>query len=173
MQYRRELDGLRAVAVIPVVFLHAGFKQFSGGFVGVDVFFVISGFLITSIIEEETQNGSFSLARFYERRARRILPALFVMLVLCVPLAWVCSLPKDASFFAQSVLATLGFFSNIFFSYTTGYFGVGSALNPLIHTWSLAVEEQYYILFPALILLLRRLNPRTIGITLGGIASCS
>jgi peptidoglycan/LPS O-acetylase OafA/YrhL len=173
VRYRRELDGLRAIAVIPVVLLHAGFKLFSGGFVGVDVFFVISGYLITSIISEETQNGSFTLAGFYERRARRILPALLAMLLVCVPLAWLCSLPQDTSFFSQSVLAVLGFVSNVFFSHTTGYFGVGSTLNPLIHTWSLAVEEQYYILFPALLLLLRRLNPRTTGATLGVIAACS
>ena len=93
MKYRPEIDGLRAVAVAPVILFHAGVQQISGGFLGVDLFFVISGFLITSIIEAETQNGSFSLARFYERRARRILPALFVMLVLCVPLAWACSSP--------------------------------------------------------------------------------
>ncbi|MEA3179794.1 MAG: hypothetical protein QOI59_3317 [Gammaproteobacteria bacterium] len=173
MQYRRELDGLRAIAVIPVVLLHAGFKLFSGGFVGVDVFFVISGYLITSIISEETRNGSFTLAGFYERRARRILPALLAMLLVCVPLAWLCSLPQDTSFFSQSVLAVLGFVSNVFFSHTTGYFGVGSTLDPLIHTWSLAVEEQYYILFPALLLLLRRLNPRTTGAALGVIAACS
>ena len=173
MQYRRELDGLRAIAVIPVVLLHAGFKLFSGGFVGVDVFFVISGYLITSIISAEKQNNSFTLARFYERRARRILPALFAMLLVCLPLAWLCSLPQDMNFFSQSVLAVLGFVSNVFFSHTTGYFGVGSALNPLIHTWSLAVEEQYYILFPALLMLLWRLGRRTICTTLGVIAACS
>jgi peptidoglycan/LPS O-acetylase OafA/YrhL len=173
VQYRGELDGLRAIAVIPVVLLHAGFKLFSGGFVGVDVFFVISGYLITSIISEEKQNNTFTLARFYERRARRILPALLAMLLICVPLAWLCSLPRDMDFFSQSVLAVLGFVSNVFFSHTTGYFGVGSTLNPLIHTWSLAVEEQYYILFPALLMLLWRLGPRTACATLGVIAACS
>ena len=173
VQYRRELDGLRAIAVVPVVLLHAGFKLFSGGFVGVDVFFVISGYLITSIISAEKQNNTFTLASFYERRARRILPALLAVLLICVPLAWLCSLPQDLTFFSQSVLAVLCFFSNVFFSHTTGYFGVGSALNPLIHTWSLAVEEQYYILFPALLLLLWRLGPRTARVTLGVIATCS
>lgn len=173
MQYRRELDGLRAIAVIPVVLLHAGFKLFGGGFVGVDVFFVISGYLITSIIIEEKQNDTFTLSGFYERRARRILPALLAMLVVSVPLAWLCSLPQDMNYFSQSVLAVLGFVSNVFFSHTTGYFGVGSTLNPLIHTWSLAVEEQYYILFPALLMLLWRLGPRTARATLGVIAACS
>jgi peptidoglycan/LPS O-acetylase OafA/YrhL len=173
VRYRRELDGLRAIAVIPVVLLHAGFKLFSGGFVGVDVFFVISGYLITSIIIAEKQSNSFTLARFYERRARRILPALLAMLLVCVPLGWLCSLPSDMNFFSQSVLAVLGFVSNVFFSYTTGYFGVGSTLNPLIHTWSLAVEEQYYILFPALLMVLWRLGPRIACATLGIIAACS
>ena len=173
MRYRRELDGLRAVAVVPVVLLHAGFRLFSGGYVGVDVFFVISGYLITSIIIEEQQSQRFSLAGFYERRARRILPALLALLLLCVPLAWGCSLPPDMDFFSQSVLAVLGFVSNVFFSHTTGYFGVGATLNPLIHTWSLAVEEQYYILFPVLLLLLWRLGPRTAGATLGIVAACS
>ena len=173
MRYRRELDGLRAIAVIPVVLLHAGSKLFSGGFVGVDVFFVISGYLITSIIIEERHNNSFTFARFYERRARRILPALLAMLLVCVPLAWTCSLPQDMDFFSQSVLAVLGFVSNVFFSQTTGYFGVGASLNPLIHTWSLAVEEQYYILFPVLLLWLWRLGPRTAGATLCVIAACS
>jgi len=173
MQYRGELDGLRAIAVIPVVLLHAGFKLFGGGFVGVDVFFVISGYLITSIIIEEKQNDTFSFSRFYERRARRILPALFGMLLVCVPLALQCSLPQEMNYFSQGVLAVLGFVSNVFFSHTTGYFGVGSTLNPLIHTWSLAVEEQYYILFPALLLLLWRLGVRTAFATLGVIAACS
>jgi peptidoglycan/LPS O-acetylase OafA/YrhL len=173
VQYRRELDGLRAVAVIPVVLLHAQFKLFSGGFIGVDVFFVISGYLITSIISAEKQNNTFTLAGFYERRARRIVPALLAMLLVSVPLAWLCSLPRDMNFFSQSVLAVLGFVSNVYFSHTAGYFGVGSTLNPLIHTWSLAVEEQYYILFPALLMLLWRLGPRTAYATLGAMAACS
>jgi len=173
VRYRRELDGLRAVAVVPVVLLHAGFKLFSGGFVGVDVFFVISGYLITSIIIKEQQNNSFTLASFYERRARRILPALLAMLLVCVPLAWACSLPRDMELFSQSVLAALGFVANIFFSHTTGYFGVAATLTPLIHTWSLAVEEQYYLLFPVLLLWLWRLGPRTASAILGVIAACS
>lgn len=167
MRYRREVDGLRALAVLPVVLWHAGFKPFSGGFIGVDVFFVISGYLITSIIIEKKGIGSFTFADFYERRARRILPALLAMILVSAALAWVCLLPQDMVFFTHSALTVLGFFSNVFFSHTTGYFGVSSTLNPLIHTWSLAVEEQYYILFPILITPVWRLGPRAIRPLLG------
>ena len=170
MQYRRELDGLRAIAVIPIVLLHAGFRLFGGGFVGVDVFFVISGYLITSIILAEKQNNTFSLLRFYERRARRILPALLATLLVCLPLAWACLLPPDMSLFCQSILAVLGFVSNVFFSHTTNYFGVASPLTPLVHTWSLAVEEQFYIVFPAVLLLLWRFGRRPAGAIFAAIA---
>ena len=154
MNYRAEIDGLRAVAVIPVVFFHAGFESFGGGFVGVDVFFVISGYLITTIILREMETGTFSIVRFYERRARRILPALFFVILLSLPFAWLWLLPEDLRDFSQSLIAVSTFSSNILFWHETGYWGPANELKPLLHTWSLAVEEQYYVLFPIFLLLL-------------------
>lgn len=148
MQYRREIDGLRAVAVIPVVLFHAGFGAVSGGFVGVDIFFVISGFLITGILISEMESGDFSLSRFYERRARRILPALFFVMLCCIPFAWAWMHVTQLNEFFQSLMAVTLFGSNILFWYQEGYFEAASELKPLLHTWSLAVEEQYYLLFP-------------------------
>ena len=157
--YRREIDGLRALAVLPVIFFHAGFDWFRGGFVGVDVFFVISGYLITTVILAEQAAGTFSLVRFYERRARRILPALFFMLALTTAGAWVFLLPADLKAFAQSLTAVVAFYSNVLFAGQSGYFDTAAELKPLLHTWSLAVEEQFYLLFPVLLLLTRRLRP--------------
>jgi peptidoglycan/LPS O-acetylase OafA/YrhL len=154
--YRREIDGLRALAVLPVILFHAGFDTFSGGFVGVDIFFVISGYLITSIILLEKSAGTFSLLRFYERRARRILPALFLVMAVCVPLAWVWLLPSDLKDFSQSLIAVSAFASNILFWRESGYFDTAAELKPLLHTWSLAVEEQYYVLFPLFLLFMWR-----------------
>jgi peptidoglycan/LPS O-acetylase OafA/YrhL len=105
MQYRREIDGLRALAVLPVMSFHAGFEYFSGGFVGVDVFFVISGYMITTILLSELANGEFSIVRFYERRARRIMPALFLVMAACLPFAWLWLLPSDMKEFANSLQA--------------------------------------------------------------------
>lgn len=158
MNYRSEIDGLRTVAVLPVILFHAGFKVFSGGFVGVDIFFVISGFLITSILISEMENGDFSLLRFYERRARRILPALFFVMAVCAPIAWAWMLPKELADFARSQVMTVFFVSNVFFFKEVDYFGIAAELRPLLHTWSLAVEEQYYLLFPVFLLLLWRLG---------------
>ncbi len=154
--YRREIDGLRALAVLSVIVFHAGFAPASGGFAGVDVFFVISGYLITSIIVAETASGSFTLSGFYERRARRILPALFVMLVVCLPMAWVWLLPQDMNAFAEALIWVSLFASNIFFWRTDSYFGPDAELNPLLHTWSLAVEEQYYLIYPVVLAVVLR-----------------
>jgi len=156
MQYRREIDGLRAVAVLPVILFHAGFGLFKGGFVGVDVFFVISGYLITGLLIEELERGDFSIVRFYERRARRILPALFVVMLACIPFAWMWMLPSEFKDFSQSLVAVVFFVSNILFWRESGYFAPDAELKPLLHTWSLAVEEQYYLLFPLFLLLLWR-----------------
>lgn len=156
MKYRAEIDGLRAVAVIPVILFHAGLALFSGGYVGVDVFFVISGYLITTIIVDEQHAGRFSLAAFYERRARRILPALFLVVLACVPFAWVLLTPDELRSFAKSVISVSTFTSNFHFYGESGYFDTDAELKPLLHTWSLAVEEQYYILFPPLLMLLFR-----------------
>ena len=160
MKYRPEVDGLRAVAVLPVMFFHAGFEAFGGGFVGVDVFFVISGFLITRILVDELESGRFSMAAFYERRARRIMPALFVMLVLCLPVAWALLPPSAMAAFSDSLAAVALFSSNILFWRQSGYFDTAAELKPLLHTWSLAVEEQYYILFPIVLAAVYRFNRR-------------
>ena len=153
MKYRSEIDGLRALAVVPVILFHAGFELFSGGFVGVDVFFVISGYLITTILIEDIENNRFSLVNFYERRARRILPALFLVMLVCIPFAWMWMLPYQMIDFSHSLAAVSLFASNILFWYEDGYFAAASEEKPLLHTWSLAVEEQYYVLFPIFLLL--------------------
>ncbi|MEQ6916868.1 acyltransferase family protein [Halomonas aquatica] len=159
MQYRPEVDGLRAVAVLPVILFHAGFSTFSGGFVGVDVFFVISGYLITTIVYQEMAQGRFSMWRFYERRALRILPALFVVCLACIPFAWLWMMPTEFKDFSQSLVGVATFTSNILFSSDSGYFAEPAELKPLLHTWSLAVEEQFYILYPPLLLVLCRFVP--------------
>jgi len=158
MKYRAEIDGLRALAVLPVILFHAGFEWFSGGFVGVDVFFVISGYLITTIIISEMAEGKFSIINFYERRARRILPALFFVMAVCLPFAWLWLTPTDLKHFGQSLVAVSIFSSNILFWLESGYFDTAAELKPLLHTWSLAVEEQYYILFPIFLMLTWRLG---------------
>jgi peptidoglycan/LPS O-acetylase OafA/YrhL len=160
MKYRREIDGLRAVAVLPVIFFHAGFSQFGGGFVGVDVFFVISGYLITTVIYTELQKGSFSLVRFWERRARRILPALFLVMLTSLLFAWQWLLPQQMKSFAQSLVASSTFSSNILFWRQSDYFDPGAELKPLLHTWSLAIEEQYYLFFPIFMLIAYRIGKR-------------
>lgn len=167
MDYRREIDGLRALAVLPVILFHAGFETFSGGFVGVDVFFVISGYLITTIILAELDQGKFSIVNFYERRARRIVPALFLVMLVCIPSAWFWLLPSDMKDFSQSLVAVSVFASNILFWRESGYFDTAAELKPLLHTWSLAVEEQYYVLFPLFLMLFWRLGKRWILFTLG------
>lgn len=163
MEYRREIDGLRAVAVIPVILFHAGFETFSGGFVGVDVFFVISGYLITTIILTEKAQGTFSLVNFYERRARRILPALYLVMLACLPFAWLWLRPGYLNDFSESLLAVSAFVSNIVFWMETGYFAAATETMPLLHTWSLAVEEQFYLLFPPFLMLLWVFQKRWIG----------
>lgn len=156
MKYRAEIDGLRALAVVPVILFHAGFKLFSGGYVGVDVFFVVSGYLITTILIENIENSQFSLANFYERRARRILPALFFVMLVCIPFAWMWMLPDPLENFGQSLVATVFFANNILLLITSGYWDLASEFKPLLHTWSLGVEEQYYIIFPVLLWVVMR-----------------
>lgn len=154
------MDGLRAVAVLPVMFFHAGLGFMSGGFVGVDVFFVVSGYLITSIILSEVSGGTFSYLGFYERRIRRIFPALFLVLAVSVPIALLVLVPEQLEDFGQSVIATATFVSNFFFYSEDGYFDGPADLHPLLHTWSLAVEEQFYLFVPVLLgLVVRRRIP--------------
>lgn len=173
MKYRKEIDGLRAIAVLPVMFFHAGFNIFSGGFIGVDVFFVISGYLITTIILSDQENGNFSIANFYERRIRRILPALFLVTLITIPFAWNLLPPDELKDYYQSVAAVSLFSSNILFWLESGYFDTLAELKPLLHTWSLAVEEQYYLVFPILIVLTWHLGKRYILPMLGLLALLS
>ena len=168
--YRREIDGLRALAVVPVIFFHAGFDVLSGGFVGVDIFFVISGYLITSIILSEKKAGIFRLSEFWERRARRILPTLFLVIAACIPAAFFLLDQFELHSFSKSVVAASLFYSNFYFWKDGGYFETAAELKPLLHTWSLAVEEQYYIFFPVLILLAWRFGKRGVVAILSLIA---
>jgi peptidoglycan/LPS O-acetylase OafA/YrhL len=173
MKYRPEIDGLRAVAVVPVILFHGGFALFSGGFVGVDVFFVISGYLISTIIMTELDAGNFTLVGFYERRARRILPALFLVILACLPFAWAWMLPARLEDFGQSIVAVVAFASNMLFWQESGYFSPSAELKPLLHTWSLAIEEQFYVVFPAFMLLCWRFGTRAVTamVITGAIAS--
>jgi peptidoglycan/LPS O-acetylase OafA/YrhL len=172
-RYRREIDGLRAIAVLPVILFHAGTAAFSGGFAGVDVFFVISGYLITSVILGGLESGNFKLSDFYERRARRILPALLLTAVLCVPFAWSVLPPRDMLNFSQSLVAVPLFASNILFWLEGGYFEPASELKPLLHTWSLSLEEQFYLLYPMSLLIAWRLGRRSIPVALSVAALAS
>jgi peptidoglycan/LPS O-acetylase OafA/YrhL len=156
MQYRPEIDGLRAVAVISVVLFHAGFSLFSGGYVGVDIFFVISGYLITTIILNDINKDKFSLSEFYERRARRILPALICVVLVSTAVAYLMLLPDQLVAYGKSVVSIPLFVSNIFFWSERGYFGAATELKPMVHTWSLSVEEQFYLLYPPLVVLIVR-----------------
>ncbi|MDA9581183.1 acyltransferase [Luminiphilus sp.] len=161
MTYRREIDGLRAIAVISVLIYHAKFDLFggpllTGGFVGVDIFFVISGYLITRLILAEIEeHSSFSFLNFYERRARRILPMLFLVMFASLPFAWKILLPVDFMEYSESIISAILFCSNVFFYFATTEYGADSALlKPFLHTWSLGVEEQFYIVFPIILILI-------------------
>jgi peptidoglycan/LPS O-acetylase OafA/YrhL len=160
LTYRPEIDGLRAIAVVAVTLYHAqitilGHQPFKGGFIGVDIFFVISGYLITSIILKElVTTGSFSFKHFYERRIRRILPALLFVMLVSLSFAWMYLLPSSFIDFSKSILYSLGFSSNFYFHYSGQEYGAeNGSLKPFLHTWSLSVEEQFYILFPIVLLI--------------------
>ena len=153
MRYRSEIDGLRALALVPVMFYHAEFSLFSGGYVGVDVFFVISGYLITSIILAEKHVNDFSLINFYERRARRIFPALFLVMLTCLVFSWFYYLPSELKIFGSNLAAAAIFLANVYtYLFDGDYFGIQSEYNPILHLWSLAVEEQFYIFYPLVLL---------------------
>jgi peptidoglycan/LPS O-acetylase OafA/YrhL len=151
--YRPEIDGLRAIAIVSVVLFHANSTLLPGGYIGVDIFFVISGFLITSIVIKEQKAGQFSFLRFYERRARRILPALLFMLFVITLFCFAYLLPRDLVDYGRLLIYTVLFGANFRLATAPGYFQPSSRENPLLHMWSLAVEEQFYILWPALLLL--------------------
>jgi peptidoglycan/LPS O-acetylase OafA/YrhL len=161
-RYRPDIDGLRAIAVLSVVLYHAGIPGFSGGFVGVDVFFVISGYLMASLIIGEIDTGGLDVLRFYERRALRIFPALFVTIAISSIVASLALMPAEFAYFANSARGAALFLSNIEFEQESGYFDMAAQLKPLLHTWSLAVEEQFYIVFPVLMLLLAKIGRRHI-----------
>ncbi len=149
--YRPDIDGLRAIAVLSVVFFHANFAEVSGGFVGVDIFFVISGYLITGIIARELENGHFSFSNFYSRRIKRICPALFVVLGLSALAGFFLLVPSDLRTFGRSIVAAVLFYSNWLFYNEVDYFDGPAIEKPLLHTWSLAIEEQFYLIWPVAI----------------------
>ena len=154
--YRPDIDGLRAIAVLAVVFYHSGFNVVSGGYVGVDIFFVISGFLITTIMVRELADGKFSIVGFYERRMRRILPASIATVAACLVAGYFILGTRDLGNLAHSAIANSLFLSNIFFYMQTGYFDASAELKPLLHTWSLSLEEQYYVVTPLLLMLIAK-----------------
>jgi len=170
VKYRPEIDGLRAVAVLPVIFFHAGFEFAAGGFVGVDIFFVISGYLITTILMAELTKGNFDLVGFYERRARRILPALFLVLTASMPVAWWLLSPRDLKDFSQALLAIVFSMSNVLFWLKSDYFSRAAEYNVLLHTWSLGVEEQFYIFFPLALAAFWSVRRRSLVYGLAGVA---
>ncbi len=173
LTYRPDIDGLRAVAVISVILFHLGVGLFSGGFVGVDVFFVISGFLITSIIEKEITQQRFSFLTFWERRIRRIIPALSVMILSTLVAGWFLFLPNDYKRLAQQALSQTVFSSNILFYLQSGYFDTANDTKPLLHTWSLAVEEQFYFFFPLILFILTKYFLKARAWIVGGVMAVS
>ncbi|MCE1236128.1 MAG: acyltransferase [Hyphomicrobiales bacterium] len=173
MKYRPDIDGLRAVAVIPIVLYHAGVSQISGGFIGVDVFFVISGYLITSILIGDVAAGRFSIVGFWGRRIVRIFPALFAMLAAVLVFGAATLFPGDLRSLAKSAAAAAAFVSNVWFEFTTGYFGQTAETMPLLHTWSLGVEDQFYIVHPLLIAAVHRFAPARLKPILVGTALVS
>src|ERR1700736_3275815 len=157
-KYRPDIDGLRAIAVMLVVIFHAFPEAMPGGFIGVDIFFVISGFLITGIIARELEQKRFSLLAFYQRRIRRIFPALIVVLCTTLVLGWLWMLPAAYAQLSADVFSSAAFFANIALLLQSGYFDIESAKKPLLHLWSLGIEEQFYLVWPLLLMLVARLR---------------
>ena len=153
IKYRPDIDGLRALAVLPVVLFHAFPAWLRGGFIGVDIFFVISGFLISSILLRELGQGSFSFAHFYARRVKRIFPALILVLACCLAFGWLALFPDEYQQLGKHVLGGAGFAANFFYWAQVGYFDTAADTKPLLHLWSLGIEEQFYILWPVILLL--------------------
>lgn len=168
IEYRTDIDGLRAIAILAVMIYHGFPKSLPGGFIGVDIFFVISGYLISNIILQQVSDGTFSIAGFYYRRARRILPALILVLSYCAIIGWLLQMPWELEALGKSMIAGIFFLSNIMFWQEVGYFDTASQEKPLLHLWSLGIEEQFYIFWPIilLILLYKRWNAMLITISM-------
>lgn len=158
MKYRADIDGLRSIAILPVILFHAGYSLFSGGFIGVDVFFVISGYLITKIISSEIKENKFSITIFYKKRIDRLLPVLLAVLTFTLITGWFLLTQNEYKSLSQSVVSSILFSSNIYFWITQDYFSASAQTLPLLHTWSLAVEEQFYIFFPLLMIAIYKLG---------------
>jgi peptidoglycan/LPS O-acetylase OafA/YrhL len=159
IKYRKDIDGLRALAIFSVIIFHASPLNLPGGYVGVDIFFVISGFLITSIIKHAIENDTFSLRNFYLRRVRRLFPALCLVLASCIGFGWLVLFPHEFTELGKHVAGGVGFISNFVLYSEAGYFDTQSDLKPLLHLWSLGIEEQFYIFFPLLLLCLSKMGP--------------
>ena len=177
LYYRPDIDGLRAMAVLAVVLFHAWPKALPAGFVGVDMFFVISGYLITGKIWRSLEEGSFSLSEFYERRIRRIVPALLFMLAIVSGLSWALLIPDDVTDYGETLTGAALSFSNVIFGREVSYFHEAAYTKPLLHTWSLAVEEQFYAIFPIVLLVLHRYARRVafvviLVLTIGSVSMC-
>lgn len=166
MKYRNDIDGLRGIAVLSVILFHAGIKCFSGGYVGVDIFFVISGYLISRIVIKKTEEGNFRLTNFYHNRARRILPVLFLVIFISIPFSLLFLYPSDIISYSKSIFSIIGIYSNFYFWKKSNYFDPVTESNPLIHTWSLSLEEQYYFVFPIFLIYIWRYGKRNTFIVL-------
>ena len=171
MRYRPEIDGLRAIAVIAVIWFHSGLPWLPGGYTGVDVFYVISGYLITSIIHREMHGGQFSFRHFYQRRFRRIAPALVTVIGATTIPSFALLLPYELQAFAKSAAAAVAMVSNLYFWRSLNYFAPEHSLAPLLHTWSLGVEEQFYLLFPVTLVIAERFGKARLAIALLGLGS--
>ena len=163
MKYRPEIDGLRAIAVMAVILYHANIpiyetNYFMGGYIGVDIFFVISGYLITSIIINElVSTGNFSFKYFYERRIRRIIPTLIIVIIVSIPFTWIYMRPTHLVEYSKSILYALFFASNVYLYFSgSNYSALDSDLLPFLHTWSLSVEEQFCVIFPIIFYLIHK-----------------
>lgn len=172
LEYRPDIDGMRGIAVLAVIWFHTGLPGMAGGFVGVDIFFVISGYLIASIIHRDVADGRFSFAYFYERRFRRIAPALVTVTAVTVAVGYMLLLPYELESLSRTAVSALGMVSNIYFWRTDDYFfAAADKIVPLLHTWSIGVEEQFYLLFPAALLIAERFGKPRLAVAIIGLGS--